>query len=239
MVMDYTRYSNTASVGTTYDVGLRKFMLQIYNYMAGALALTGFTSFLVASSPALMAAIFGSSLVWVVMFAPVIMVFVLSANIGKMSTQTSQIMLAVYAVLMGLSLSSIFMMYTGTSIARTFFVTASIFGAMSIYGHTTKRDLTNVGSFLFMGLIGIILASLVNIFLKSTGLSFAVSVLGVLIFVGLTAYDTQKLKGMYNYYGGNVEIASKMAVMGALTLYLDFINLFMMLLQFFGQRRSN
>jgi len=170
------------------------------------------------------------------MLAPLGFVFFLSARINKMSVSAAQITFWLFASIMGLSLASIFIEFTQTSIARVFFITAGTFGAMSLYGYTTKRDLTKLGGFLFMGLIGIIIASLVNLFVGSSALQFAISVIGVLVFVGLTAYDTQNIKNMY-YSGDSIEIGSKKALMGALKLYLDFINLFILLLQLFGQRR--
>ena len=180
--------------------------------------------------------IYNSGLAWVVMLAPLGVVLYMSFGINKMSASKAQTVFWIFAALMGISLSSIFVVYTETSITRVFFITAGTFGAMSIYGYTTKRDLTKLGSFLIMGLIGIIIASLVNIFLKSSMMYFVISILGVLIFVGLTAYDTQKIKNMYAA-SDTGEIMGKKAVMGALTLYLDFINLFIMLLRLFGQRR--
>lgn len=225
----------TSNVG--YDEGMRAYMLRVYNYMAGALGITGVVAYLASSSPALMQAIFGTPLQFVVMLAPIGVVLYLSLRIHKLSVQSAQTWFWGYAALMGLSLSAIFMVYTGASIARTFFITASVFGAMSLYGYTTKKDLTAMGSFLIMGLIGVILASIVNIFLKSTGLEFAISILGILIFTGLTAYDTQKLKQVYYSVGGNAESLGKATIMGALTLYLDFINLMIMLLRFVGDRK--
>jgi FtsH-binding integral membrane protein len=219
------------------DEGLRSYMLQVYNYMGLGLALTGLVAFFIASSPALYQPIFGTPLKWVVMLAPLGFVFFLSAKIQTMSTGTAQITFWLFAGVMGLSLASIFLVFTGASIARVFFITAGTFGAMSLYGYTTKRDLTNWGSFLFMGLIGIILASLVNIFLASSALQFAISVIGVIVFVGLTAYDTQQIKSMY-YEGDGADVMTKKTIMGALRLYLDFINLFIMLLQLFGQQRN-
>ena len=181
-------------------------------------------------------ALFFSGLKWIVMLAPLGVVFYMSFGINKMSASKAQTVFWVFAALMGLSLSWILLVYTGASVARVFFITSATFGAMSLYGYTTKRDLTKFGSFLMMGLIGIIIASLVNIFLKSSMMYFVISILGVLIFVGLTAYDTQKIKNMY-VASDTGELMGKKAVMGALTLYLDFINLFIMLLRLFGQRR--
>ncbi len=227
---------NRAGSRVDIDEGLRAYMLRVYNYMVTGLALTGAVAYLVASTPALFNAIFGSALVWVVILAPLGMVFLLSARINKMSAASAQLAYWVFAGLMGLSLASVFVVYTGESIARVFFITAATFAAMSLYGYTTKRDLTGWGSFLFMGLIGIIIAMVVNLFIQSTMIQFVVSVLGVLIFTGLTAYDTQKIKEMYVAADGS-EIAGKKAIMGALRLYLDFINLFLMLLHLFGNQR--
>ena len=219
------------------DEGLRTFMLRVYNYMTLGLGLTGITAYLVSSSPELMTTLFTSPLMWVVMLAPLGFVMFLSFGIHKMSASTAQTVFWVYAVVMGVSMSTIFMAYTATSIARVFFITSGTFAAMSLYGYTTKKDLSGMGSFLFMGLIGIVLASIVNIFMASSALAFAISVLGVLIFVGLTAYDTQSIKQSYYEHGGEGEIGHKSAIMGALRLYLDFVNLFIMLLQLLGNRR--
>ncbi len=225
------------STSTTYDQGLRTYMLGIYNYMALGLALTGLVAFGLSNSPSMMNAIFGSGLRYVVMLAPLAFVFFLSFKIQTLSASTAQMLFWAFATTMGLSMASIFIVYTGTSIAKTFFVTSGTFAAMSLYGYTTQRDLSGFGSFLFMGVIGLVLASLVNMFFQSSALQFAVSVLGVLIFVGLTAYDTQSIKGMY-YSGDDQETISKKSVMGALRLYLDFINIFMYLLRFMGDRRN-
>ncbi|GHD56012.1 membrane protein [Thalassobaculum fulvum] len=242
--MDYDRrYMSRADADVAqYDVGLRQYMLGVYNRMTAALVLTGLVAygtvmlaFQGGAPTAFGMAIYGSPLKWVVMFAPVVMVFFLSARIQSMSLGAAQVAFYVYAGLMGLSLSSIFVVFTGESIARVFFITAATFGGMSLYGYTTKRDLSRFGSFLFMGLIGIVVASIVNIFIGSTALQFAISVIGVLVFVGLTAYDTQAIKEMYDELDGS-EVAGKKAIMGALRLYLDFINLFIMLLQLFGNR---
>jgi len=218
------------------DVGLRQHMLRVYNYMASGVALTGIVAYAVASSPDLMQAIFGTPLAWVVMLAPLAFVMVLSFGIHKLSLFATQAIFWVFAAAMGLSLSTIFVVYTGESIARVFFITAASFGALSLYGYTTKRDLSGFASFLIMGLFGIIIASLVNLFLKSSGLQFAVSVIGVLVFAGLTAYDTQRIKSMYLETDAE-ETAGKKAIMGALALYLDFINLMLLLLRLLGDRR--
>ena len=217
------------------DAGLRSHMLSVYNYMGLALALTGLTAFVVASTPALLNLIFGTPLKWVVMLAPLGFIFALGFKARSMSVSAVQITFWAFAVVMGLSMASIFIVFTGTSIARVFFITAGTFGAMSLYGYTTKRDLSKFGSFLFMGLIGIVIASLVNIFIGSSALQFAISVIGVLVFTGLTAWDTQRIKEEYNELAGS-ETMTKIAIMGALSLYLNFINLFMMLLQLFGNR---
>jgi FtsH-binding integral membrane protein len=223
------------AAGADIDVGLRQYMLRVYNYMTGGLAVTGIIAYVVGTNPAFLNAIYGTPLAWVVMFAPLALVMVFSFRLQKMSVAAAQAVFWAFAALMGLSISYIFAVYTGASIARVFFITAGTFAAMSLYGYTTKRDLTAMGSFLFMGLIGIIIASIVNIFLASSALTFAVSVIGVLIFTGLTAYDTQKIKSIYSELDGS-DIASKKAISGALTLYLDFINLFLMLLRLFGNR---
>ncbi|WP_372002671.1 Bax inhibitor-1/YccA family protein [Tistrella mobilis] len=229
--------AGAASRAVAFDAGLRTYMLGIYNYMASALALTGIVAIAVASSPDVYTAIMGTGFRWVAILAPLGFVLALSAGINRFSKTTTQILYWLYAASVGLSLSTIFMAYTGSSIARTFFVTAAAFGGLSLYGYTTKRSLSGLGSFLIMGLIGIILASLVNLFIGSTMLQFVVSVAGVLIFAGLTAYDTQQLKQMY---AANMddETAGKLKVMGALRLYLDFLNLFMLLLQFMGSQRN-
>jgi uncharacterized protein len=219
------------------DQGLRSYMLRVYNYMASGLALTGIVAYAVAQSPEAMHAIFGTPLQWVAIFAPLILVFVLSARINSMQASTAQALFWVYAALMGVSLASIFMIYTGTSIARVFFITAGSFAGLSLYGYTTKRDLSGMASFLMVGLIGVILASLVNLFLHSTGMQFAISVIGVLVFAGLTAYDTQNIKEIY-VASDDGEIATKKSVIGALRLYLDFLNIFLFLLQLFGSQRN-
>jgi hypothetical protein len=245
------RYAQGTTVGRAetgvIDQGLRSYMLRVYNYMASGVAITGVVAYLtymfavVDSGAGLQLTpfgnlIFASAFKWVVIFAPLGMVFFLSARINSMSLSATQISFWVFAALMGLSLGSIFLVYAHASIARVFFITAASFGALSLYGYTTQRDLSAWGSFLFMGLIGIIIAMLVNLFLASSALQFAISVIGVLIFAGLTAYDTQQIKEMY-YAGDDGTVAGRKAVMGALRLYLDFINLFMMLLQLFGDRR--
>lgn len=217
------------------DEGLRQYMLRVYNYMASGLALTGIVAFMVAQNEALLQVIYGTPLKWVVFLAPLGLVLLLGARINKMSATAVQAIFWLFATLMGISLASIFLVYELPSIARVFFITAGTFGAMSLYGYTTKRDLAGWGSFLFMGLIGIIIASVVNIFMVSSALQFAISVIGVIVFVGLTAYDTQRIKAMY-VESDSTAVASKKSIMGALRLYLDFINLFIMLLHLFGRR---
>ncbi len=236
-----------ASGVASVDAGLRAYMLRVYNYMLVGLGLTGAVAWLTANTP--LAQVFYNQvqtvngiamqpniLGWIAMFAPLGMVLFLSFGMQKMSFATAQTTFWAYAAVMGVSLSTILFLYTGTSIAMTFFVTAATFGAMSLWGYTTNRDLTGMGSFLFMGLIGLILASLANLFFHSTQLQFVVSVIGVLIFTGLTAYDSQSIKNMY-FAGDDGEVMGKKAIMGALRLYLDFINLFLYLLRFMGNRR--
>jgi len=218
------------------DEGLRQHMLGVYNYMASGLLLTGIVAYAVAASPAATALIFGTPLKWVVMLAPIGLVFFLAARLHAMSAFAAQATYWVYATLMGLSLASIFLMYTGASVARVFFITAGTFGAMSLYGYTTKKDLSGWGSFLFMGVIGLVIASVVNIFMASSVLQFAISAIGVLVFTGLTAYDTQKIKESY-LESDDRETAGKKAIFGALQLYLDFINIFVSLMSLFGDRR--
>jgi hypothetical protein len=210
-------------------------MLRVYNYMGGGLALTGLVAYAGATS-GVYASVVGTPLFWVVLLAPLGLVFFLSFRIQSMSLGAAQLSFWAYAGLVGLSLSGIFLVYTGESVARVFFISAATFGATSLYGYTTRTDLSRFGSFLFMGLIGIVIAGLVNIFLASSALQFAISVVGVLVFTGLTAYDTQRIKEIY-VTGEDGVIAGKKAIMGALALYLDFLNLFLMLMQLFGDRR--
>lgn len=240
------RRASTQPTAATHDAGLRAYMLKIYNYMASGLVLTGIIALFSSQSEAILSAMYtfqGNAIVgmkplaWIVMFAPLGLVMYLSLGLRRMSLVAAQVSYWAYAALMGLSLSTIFLTFTGESITRVFFITAGTFGGMSIYGYTTKRDLTGMGSFLMMGLMGLIIASLVNLFLKSSGMQFAISVIGVLVFVGLTAYDTQKLKNLYYQLSEGGEWAGKMVIMGALTLYLDFINIFIQLLYLFGDRR--
>ncbi|EKD60991.1 MAG: hypothetical protein ACD_54C00446G0001 [uncultured bacterium] len=220
------------------DAGLRAHMNKVYGLMSVAMLLTGGVAWAVGTNDAMVQAIFMTPLKWVVMFAPLIMVFAFSAMINRLSVAAAQLFFYVYAAAVGLSLAFIFAVYTQTSIAQTFLVTAIAFAGLSLYGYTTKKDLSGMGTFLMMGLIGIIVASIVNIFLASSALAFAISVIGVLIFAGLTAFDTQTIKNTYLQHAqaGDQEWLGKAAIMGALNLYLDFINMFMFLLQFMGNR---
>ncbi|UFW68160.1 Bax inhibitor-1/YccA family protein (plasmid) [Rhizobium laguerreae] len=230
-----SRYGAVAGSQALFDEGLRQHMLRVYNYMALGLVITGVVAFVVGSTPALYVPIFGSPLKWVVMLAPLAFVFFFSFKIQTMSAGTAQITFWAFCAVMGLSLASVFLVFTGASIARTFFITATMFGATSLYGYATKRDLSRMGSFLMMGLFGVIIAAVVNIFLGSSALQFAISVIGIVVFVGLTAYDTQNIKEQYseNY---DQESNQKLAVFGALSLYLNFVNIFQLLLNFTGER---
>ena len=242
-----------AGAGTAQiDEGLRSHMSRVYGLMAVAMVITGLVAWIVGSDFAraaagqptalipvgVLQAMFSSPLKWVIMFAPLGFVFAISAGLNRMSQGTLQLMFWAFAAVMGLSISWIFAVFTGASIAQTFFVTAIAFAGLSLYGYTTKKDLSGMGTFLFMGLIGLILASLVNIFLQSSAMQFAVSVIGVLIFAGLTAYDTQTIKNQYLQLRAaeGQEFLGKSAILGALSLYLNFINMFMFLLQLFGNR---
>ena len=232
------------AAGARVDEGLRAYMSRVYGLMAGAMALTGAVAYGIGTNETLVAAIYGTPLVWVVILAPLAMVFFLAARIHKLQPQTAQTLFWIYAALVGASISSIFMLYTSVSIAKTFFITATAFLGLSLFGYTTKRDLSGLGSFLIMGVIGLVVAMIVNMFLGSPALDFAVSVLGVLIFAGLTAYDTQKIKNTYlsirdiGEARGGAAIREKSAIMGALSLYLDFLNMFLFLLHFLGMARE-
>ncbi|MDP6589289.1 MAG: Bax inhibitor-1/YccA family protein [Alphaproteobacteria bacterium] len=224
----------TTLTQTQVDEGLRKYMLRVYNYMGSGLALTGIVAYVVAHT-GLYQALYGPVIGFIVMLAPLGIVFFMGAKIKTMKPSTAQTLFWVFSVLMGASLSYVFLTYTATSIVRVFFITAATFGAMSLYGYTTKRSLARWGSFLFMGLIGVIIAMVVNIFMQSEFLYYAISVIGVLVFTGLTAYDTQRIKESYVESDGQA-VMTKKAIMGALNLYLNFINLFLMLLHLFGGR---
>jgi FtsH-binding integral membrane protein len=252
---DYRTYpgsGNAATMAAAMDAGLRAYMLRVYNWMSSGLVLTGIVAYGIANTslidlfyPMVMTprglVHQPSILAWIAMFAPLAFVLVLNFGVQRMSATTVQAIFWAYAAAMGASLTNIFLIYTGESVVRVFFITSGTFAAMSIWGYVTRTDLTKMGSFLIMGLFGIILAGLVNMFLGSAGLQFAISVLGVLIFTGLTAYDTQRIKTTYltQAYADGPQEATKRGVFDALSLYLNFINLFMFLLQFMGDRRSN
>ena len=227
--------AETAAQSAEYDEGLRAYMLKVYNYMASGVLLTGIIALLVGNNQDLVLSLFTGGTRWLVMLAPLAFVMVLSFGVHRMSSSTLQMVFWAFAATMGLSISWIFVAFDGTSIARTFFITAASFGALSLYGYTTKKSLSGMGTFLFMGVFGIIIASVVNMFLGSEGLQFIISVVGVLVFAGLTAYDTQRIKESY-YMMATGEAVAKGAIMGAVNLYLDFVNLFMFLLQFLGNR---
>ena len=219
---------------TTFDAGLRKYMLSIYNYMTSGILLTGIVALLTAQSG--LAITFATGpMMWLVALAPLAIVFAMSFGMNKFSKTALQAMYWGFAVLMGLSLSTIFLVYTGGSIAVTFFATAAAFAGLSLFGYTTQKDLSGFGSFLIMGVVGLIVASLLNLWLQSPALMWAISAIGVLVFAGLTAYDTQKLKNIYTHVRGT-EMMGKVVIMGALNLYLDFINMFLFLLRFMGSR---
>jgi FtsH-binding integral membrane protein len=230
-------YGSAGVASMAYDEGLRAYMLKVFGMMAAALAFTGAVALTVSTQEGLLAALFGSSMRYVVMFAPLGVVMYLSMRVFKMSAGAAKAWFWVYAGLIGLSLAPIFLVYTGTSVARVFFITSASFGALALYGYTTKKDLSGMGSFLIMGVFGLLIAGVVNLFLQSPGLEFALSAVGVLVFAGLTAYDLQQIKNSYYMLGGHEAGAEKMAVMGALKLYIDFIGIFVNLLQLFGQER--
>jgi FtsH-binding integral membrane protein len=248
---EFDRPSVAARPGTAavVDQGLRSYMLKVYNYMTIGLVITGLVAFGAFNAAVTQSGgqitgltqfgsvLFESPVRWVVILAPLAFVLVLSFGINKLQPAMAQLLFWVFAAVMGLSLSSIFLVYTGQSITQVFFISAATFGATSLYGYTTKRDLTSIGSFLIMGLFGLIIASIVNIFLHSSGLAFAISIVGVLIFVGLAAWDTQKIKESYSSSFGT-DVLTKNAVMGALSLYLDFINIFLFLLRIMGNNRN-
>jgi len=240
---DYRGYPQSGTQTTGVDLGLRSYMLKVYNYMAGGLALTGVAALVTynlavqngALTP-LGQTLFHGPMLWVLMLAPIALVFWLSFGIQRMSVGTAQLVFWAYAALVGIGFTPLALVYTGGSLVQAFMVTAAAFAGLSLYGYTTKRDLTGFGAFLFMGLIGLILASVVNIFIGSSAVSFALSVISVLVFTGLTAWDTQKIKNMY-YAGDDGVMMGRKAIMGALNLYLDFINLFLSILRLMGDRR--
>ena len=248
-MMDYTvkTHKSSARANTKVDAGLRAYMLSVYNYMAMALVVTGISAFLTMNVDPIARLMFNFSeyghvtgttgFGMLIMLSPIGIAWYFFSGAAKMDVSRSKMILWIYAALTGMSLASLGFIYTGTSIARTFFITASVFGAMSLYGYTTKRDLTSIGSFLVMGMIGVLLASIVNMFMNSPAIYFATSILGTLIFTGLIAWDAQRIKGMYFTVGGG-EMGRRMAVVGAFSLYLNFINLFLFLLRFLGVRRD-
>lgn len=230
-------YGATTIDRATIDEALRAYMLRVYNYMGSGLALSAIVALLVSQSPALMQTLFGSGLAFVVMLAPLGILLVMSFGANKLSAGAVQGLYWAFTATMGVSISTIFMVYTGTSVLRIFFITAAMFGAMSLWGYTTKRDLTGMGTFLSMGVIGLIIASVVNIFIGSTVLQMAVSAITVLVFTGLTAYDTQRIKSEF-YEGNPADVLTKQAVFGAVALYVNFLNIFMALLSLFGQKNE-
>ena len=231
--------ATAATWAAEFDAGLRSYMLSVYNYMASGVLLTGVVALLFSSggvnSPAAQVFMQPGILKYVIMFSPLAFVMVLSFGINRLSTAAAQAIFWAFAVMMGLSLSTIFLVYTGTSIAQTFFATAAAFAGLSLFGYTTKKDLSGLGTFLIMGVVGLLVAMIINIFVQSTALQLAISAIGVLLFAGLTAYDTQKIKSLYAYVAGT-DMMGKTVIMGALNLYLDFINMFTFLLQFMGNR---
>lgn len=242
--MDYTKLgqSSIKSRATSYDLGMRAYMLAVYRYMSLALAITGLTAMIISSMPSLQMALLRGPMALLTMFAPVALAIYMSTKFASLSLDQVKKFFAIYAVLLGVSLSSIFLAYTGYSIARTFFITSATFGAMSFYGYTTQKDLTNMASFMIMGVLGIFLASLVNIFIQSEAIHFVTSIIGVIAFTGLIAYDTQKVKDLYYSMNSSAldnESSHKVAIYGAFSLYLDVINLFVVLLRFFGDRRDS
>jgi hypothetical protein len=229
--------ANAATIGVpraARDAGLRSYMLSVYNYMASGVLLTGIVAMLFASS-GLAAQVLATPLRWLIIFAPLAFVLAMSFGLHRMRTSTLQALFWAFAVAMGLSMSSIFLVYTGVSIAQTFFAVTAGFLGLSLYGYTTKRDLSGFGTFLIMGVVGLLVAMLINLFLQSPAMMMAISAIGVLLFAGLTAYDTQKIKSMYTYVAGT-DMMGKVVIMGALNLYLDFVNMFTFLLNFMGNR---
>lgn len=234
------KYVNVYSNEKTFDVGLRDYMYLVYKQMGLALLISGIVAFIVANTPVLLSIFFSNQIIaLIVQLAPIFYVFTFGRNIMALSVQQAKNKLYIFAVLMGISLSTIFLVYTGSSIVETFLTTAITFGCMSIYGYTTKRDLTRLGSFLTMGILGLCIASLINLFVKSPGFSYALSCIGVLVFTVYTAYNVQELKNVYDYAKtSGTDVVEKMAIFGALDLYITFINLFTSLLALFGSRRE-
>jgi FtsH-binding integral membrane protein len=240
-----TGVNATTTVGVpsvTRDAGLRSYMLSVYNYMASGVLVTGIIALGFANSSLINLIVNPATgqatpLFWIALFAPLALVFALGFGINRMSARTAQTLFWVYAALIGVQFSSLFLVYTGVSIAQTFFAVAAAFAGLSLYGYTTKRDLSGMGSFLIMGVVGIFVALLINLFLRSPVFDLAISAIGVLVFAGLVAYDTQKIKSLYFQVAGHGEAMAKTAVIGALNLYIDFINMFLFLLRFMGDRR--
>lgn len=236
----YAQAATTARTGEAVDEGLRSYMIGVYNYMSAGVALTGLIAYFVSSyaetNPAVMQFLYQSPMKWVLMLAPLAFILVISFGLHKLSAAATQGVFWAFAAVMGLSMSVIFLVYTNASIFQTFIVTSVAFASLSLYGYTTKRDLSGWGSFLIMGVVGIIVAAIVNWFLQSSALSFAISVIGLLVFAGLTAYDTQRIKDEYLVIRHDAEMVAKASVMGALSLYLDFVNMFQFLLSFLGER---
>jgi uncharacterized protein len=226
-----------ATLDPAFDEGLRKHLVRVYSYMTVGLAITGLVAFVVGSTPALYTPLFSSPVVWIVIFLPLVFVVALSASINSISSLAAQAIFWVFCAVIGVSMASVFVLFTGASIARTFFITAAMFGLTTLYGYTTKSDLSKFGSFLVMGLIGVLVAAAVNLFLGSGVLQVVLSAAGIIVFLGLAAWDTQAIKEQYAE-GAGTEANQKLAVMGALSLYLSFINLFQLLLTFTGQQRS-
>lgn len=236
---DYTKGYTTSSTRSQHDEGLRAYLLAIYRNMAAALSITAITAYMVSSIASVAMALYTTPLAYVVIFSPLIYVWFFSSRMQTMSPEQAMMHLGIFAALNGLSLGSIFLVYTSASIVKTLLITASMFGAMSIYGNSTNRDLTSLGSFAYMGVIGLIIASIINIIMQSPALEFAIAFAGVIAFTILTAYDIQKLKSLYYSMHGNGLRAGNIAIYGALTLYLDFINLFIMLLHFLGVKKRD
>ncbi|HEU0309638.1 MAG TPA: Bax inhibitor-1/YccA family protein, partial [Sphingomicrobium sp.] len=228
------RPSSVGARGAEVDAGLRSYMLSVYNYMASGVLLTGIVAMLFASS-GFAAQVMATPLRWLIIFSPLAFVMVMSFGMNRLSTATLQTLFWAFATVMGLSMSTIFLVFTGTSIAQTFFAVAASFLGLSLWGYTTKKDLSGFGTFLIMGVVGLLVAMIINLFLQSTAMHLAISAIGVLLFAGLTAYDTQKIKSMYAYVAGT-DMMGKVVIMGALNLYLDFINMFQFLLSFMGNR---
>ncbi len=243
-MLENNKINTGVNIGTNIDAGLRSYMLKVYNYMATGLLITGFAGYLMVatglvnllysqnSQGAMSFNIFG----WIVLLAPLVLVFMFNSSIGKLNIRKAQLIFFGFATLLGFSIANILLIYTGASVLKVFLITAGTFGAMSLYGYTTKKDLTGMGTFLMMGLFGLIIASIVNIFLQSSMMDFILSLIGVAIFVGLTAYDTQKIRAMYSSYDSR-DVADAKAISGALALYLDFLNMFLYLMRLFGDRR--